>query len=88
MEKRNQEALESGELSNQRIGEFPLMQFSEIYTQKEKRQVAFERLTRKQVTKIFNDNFDKGLEAAPIEGRKLPSAEQLVIDKKKLRAVF
>ncbi len=88
MEQRNKEAIESGELSNQRIGEFPLMQFSEIYTQKEKGEVAFERLTRKQVTKTFNENFDKGVEAARIEGRKLPSEEQLVIDKKKLRADF
>ena len=88
MEKRNKEAVESGDLSNQRIGEFPLMQFSEIYTQKEKGQVTFERLTRKQVTKAFDENFDKGIEAARIEGRKLPSTEQLVIDKKKLRDDF
>lgn len=88
MEQRNKEAVERGELSNQRIGTFPLMQFSRMYTQKEKGQVAFERLTRKQVTKAFNENIDKGIEAARIEGRKLPSAEQLAIDKKELLAEF
>jgi hypothetical protein len=88
MEKRNKEAVESGEVSNRRIGEFPLMQFSEIYTQKEKGQVAFERLTRMQVTKAFDENFDKGVEAGRLQGRKQPSNEQLAIDKKKLRADF
>ncbi len=45
MEKRNKDAIGSGELSNQRIGEFPLMQFSELYTQKKEGEVAFEQLT-------------------------------------------
>jgi hypothetical protein len=92
MEKRNKEAVESGELSNQRIGEFPLMQFSEIYTQKEKGQVAVERLTRKQVTKAFNENFDNGTEAnretARIEGRKFPSEKELSKEKAKSLANF
>lgn len=92
MEKRNKEAVESGDLSNQRIGEFPLKQFSEIYTQKEKGQEAFEQLTRKQVTKAFNENFDKGAEAnrktALIEGRKIPSEKELSNEKAKSLADF
>lgn len=92
MEQRNKEAVESGELSNQRIGEFPLMQFSEIYTQKEKGQVAFERLTRKHVTKAFNKNFDNGTKAnretARIEGRKFPSEKELLKEKAKSLADF
>lgn len=92
MEQRNKEAVESGELSNQRIGEFPLMQFSEIYTQKEKGQTSFERLTREQVTKAFNENFDKGTEAnretARIEGRKFPSEKEILKEKAKTLADF
>lgn len=61
MEKRNKEAVKSGELSNRRIGEFPLMQFGNIYTRKEEGQRAFERLSREQVTKAFDENFDKGI---------------------------
>lgn len=84
MEKRNKEAVENGELSNQRIGEFPLMQFSEIYTQKEKGQVAFERITRAEATQAFDANFDKGIEA---KGNVSLSTEQL-IEKEKLRVAF
>ncbi len=92
MEQRNKEAVESGELSNQRIGEFPLMQFSEIYTQKEKGQRPFERLTREQVTQAFDENFDRGTtanrEAARLEGRKFPSPKEISKEKEKLRADF
>lgn len=92
MEQRNKEAVESGELSNQRIGEFPLMQFSEIYTQKETGQRSFERLTREQVTKAFDENFDRGTdnnrEAARLEGRKFPSPKEISKEKEKLRADF
>jgi hypothetical protein len=88
MEKRNKEALESGQLSNQRVGEFPLMQFSEIYTQKEEGQGTFERLTRTQVTRDFDGNFDKGIEAARLEGRLSKSPEKVFIDKEKLRTIF
>jgi len=59
MEKRNQEAQQDGNLSNQRIGAFPLLQFSEIYTQKEHNQSTLETITREQATKAFNENFDK-----------------------------
>lgn len=62
------------------------MQFSEIYTQKEKGQVAFERLSREQVTQAFDENFDKRIEAARREENKLPSEKQIAIDKKRLRA--
>lgn len=88
MEKRNKEAVESGEFSNQRIGEFPLMQFSEIYTRKEKRQVAFERLSREQVTQAFDENFDKGVEADRKRKHQLPPEKQIALDKKRLRAEF
>lgn len=81
METRNKEAVEKGELSNLRVGAFPLTQFSKIYTQKEKGQVALERLTREQVTKTFDENFDNGTradqEAARIAGREPPSEKEL-----------
>ncbi len=93
MEIRNKEANETGELSNQRIGEFPLTQFSELYTQKGTRQITFERLTRSQVTQTFDENYDKRVEAdrKRVEadrksGKKLPSDTQLLIHKKILRA--
>lgn len=92
MEKRNKEAMESGEFSNQRIGEFPLMQFSELYTQKGKRQAPFERLSREQVTQAFNENFDNGTnanrETARIEGRKFPSEKELSKEKAESLANF
>ena len=82
MDKRNGRALENGEFSNQRIGEFPLMQFSEIYTQKKTQgQMGFERLTREQVIQAFDDNFEKGIEDARKMGRKIQPN-----DKDKLRA--
>lgn len=84
MEQRNKEAIESGALSNQRIGAFPLQQFSEIYTQKENRQVGFERLTRSQVTHAFNENFDKGIEA----NRETAQANELSLEKEKSLASF
>lgn len=59
MEKRNQEAKRDGNLSNQRIGVFPLMQFGSIYTQKEVNQSTLETITREQATNVFNENFDK-----------------------------
>lgn len=86
MEKRNQEAQESGEFSNQRIGAFPLGQFGEIYSQRKENQAAFESLTRDQVTKAFNDNFDKGIEAARGEGHSMPPQEQIEKDKERLRS--
>ncbi len=92
MEQRNKEAVESGELSNQRIGEFPLMQFSQIYSQKEKGQRPFERLTREQVTQAFDKNFDSGTtakrEAARLEGSKFPSTKEISKEKENLRADF
>ncbi|HEV8052216.1 MAG TPA: hypothetical protein VGP47_06965, partial [Parachlamydiaceae bacterium] len=84
MEKRNKEAVESGELSNQRIGEFPLMQFSEIYGKKERGQHTFEKLERKQVTQAFIENFDKRVASDRLRGRKLPSLKQIEKDRKEL----
>lgn len=86
MEKRNKEAVESGQLSDQRIGEFPLTQFSEIYTKKEKGQQTFEKLERKQVLDAFNTNFDRRVESDRLKGKKLPSAQQIEKDKKELLA--
>lgn len=85
MEQRNKEAVKSGELSNQRIGVRPLMQFSELYTQKAKGQRAFERLTREQVTQAFDENFDKGIERdrefARLKGEPFPSPKKTLKDK-------
>jgi len=78
MEKRNKEALENNDLGNQRVGVFPLEQFSQIYTQKEKVQKTIETLTRVEVTQIFEENFDKGVEAGSLK----------VEDKEKYLAVF
>lgn len=88
MEQRNREAVENGELSNQRIGEFPLMQFGEVYTQRGRRQMTLERLTREQVVQSFDDNFDKGIESAleraRQQGRQL-TLEDILQEKKDSR---
>ncbi len=83
MEKRSREAAESGEFSNQRIGAFPLIQFSELYGEG---QPVLERLTREEAIKSFDENFDKGVAAA--EGGSLPSPEEILQDKEKQRATF
>lgn len=87
MEKRNKEAVESGELSNKRVGEFPLDQFSEIYTQKAQGQPTFEKITRAQATSAFDGNFDKGINARRLEGKKF-SEKQVLEDKEKYRNQF
>lgn len=88
MEKRNKEAEESGNLMNQRMGEFPLVQFSQIYTRKDSSQRTLEVITRKQATKAFNENFDKGIIGARSSGKTLPSEEQILRDKAKFRQFF
>lgn len=88
MEKRNKEAEESGNLMNQRMGEFPLVQFSQIYAQKDKGQRALEVITRSQAIKSFDENFDKGTMSAKQAGRKLPPDEQILADKVKFRQFF
>lgn len=88
MQKRNQEAQESGEYSNQRVGEFPLVQFSEIYTQKKGMQPTFELITREQALTAFNDNFERGVEFSRREGHPMPSEEDLLFDKRKFQAQF
>ncbi len=88
MEKRNKEAEESGNLMNQRMGEFPLVQFSQIYTQKDKGQRALEVITRSQAIKAFDENFDQGIIGARQAGRTLPSDEQILADKVKFRQFF
>lgn len=83
MEKRNQQALESGELSNQRIGTFPLIQFSELYTQKTDDQKGLERLTREQVTKAFDENFDRKVNVDRKKEGKVPSEVEIRKEKNK-----
>ena len=86
MEKRNKEAIESGNLDNQRIGTFPLQQFSEIYTKKIEGQVAFESLNRNQVKKTFEENFNKRVEADRANGLKIPSENEIKKNKRELLA--
>lgn len=62
MEERNKEALEK-EDGNDRIGVFPLEQFSELYTQKEEGQTTLEKLEREDVTKVFEKNYAEGVTA-------------------------
>lgn len=88
MEKRNKEAVERGEFGDQRIGAFPLLQFSEIYTEKTKQQKPFERLTRVKVIKTFDENFDKGVAATILEGGKISSPKEILIKKANLRALL
>lgn len=88
MEKRNKEAIESGEFSNLREGEFPFMQFSELYGPKKEGETSLERLTRSQVTKTFDENFDRGVEAARLAGDPLPPPEKILEDKEALRGEF
>ena len=85
MEKRNRKAVEKGELSDQRYGEFPLMQFSDIYSVKCEGQRTFEQLTREQVITSYDENFDRGIEAARMNGSKLPSEEEIAKHKIWLR---
>jgi len=92
MERRNTEAVASGELHNQRIGDFPLRQFSEVYTKKEKGQRTFERLTRDQVIRAFDENFDKGIAARHerdlSNGRVPKSPEEILREKEERRDTF
>lgn len=83
MEKRNREAEERGNLMNQRMGEFPLVQFSQIYTQKDNNQRTLEVITRTQAIKAFDENYDKGIMGDRIAGRKLPSEEEILANKAK-----
>lgn len=88
MEKRNREAQESGNLSNQRIGVFPFLQFSNIYSRKKTGQRTLEVITRNQAIKAFDENFDKGTIAARLRGDPLPSEEKLLIEKENTRRIF
>lgn len=86
MEKRSREAAESGEFSNERVGEFPLMQFSELYGPAKDGEASIERLTREQVVKSFDENFDKGQKARPDE--KVSPAEVLKIKERNRAALL
>jgi len=82
MEKRNKESAENKEFSNQRIGDFPLIQFSQIYGQRKNGQTTtFERLTRDQVIQTFNINFDRKIAANAQKGSKSLSETKLLADK-------
>lgn len=76
MEKRNQEAEQKGNFSNERVGVFPLHQFSDIYTQKEKQQQTLETITRDQAVKTFDENFEKKVARALKSGRTVSPNEQ------------
>lgn len=88
MEKRNAEAEASGELGNQRVGAFPLEQFSELFTQKVQGQPVLERISKAQAIKAYDENFEKGIKAARHNGRQLPPVEQIAIDKKRFIKIF
>lgn len=81
MEQRNREARESGELGNQRVGAFPLIQFGEIYTKKQNEQRTLETVTRDQVTRAFNENFDQRIAQERQEGHSMPSNKEILIKK-------
>lgn len=68
MDSRNKNAVKSGEFSNQRIGPFPLQQFSKLFGQKEQRQKSLEVITREFAIREFSDNYDKELEQAKKDG--------------------
>jgi hypothetical protein len=80
IEKRNREAIQNGELSNQRIGSFPLRQFSNVFGRNENGKKAFETLSRKEVTKVYLEHFDKGIEAASNDGLK-DSPEEILLNR-------
>ncbi|MDP1608035.1 MAG: hypothetical protein Q8L98_01830 [Chlamydiales bacterium] len=77
MEKRNQEAEQKGHFSNERVGVFPLHQFSDIYTKKEKQQQTLETITRDQAIKTFDENFEKKVARALKSGRTVSPNEQM-----------
>lgn len=85
IEKRNEEAMQSGLLSNQRIGAYPLMQFSDYFTQRKAGQSSFEAITRDQAIKAFDDNFDKAIPFDRSEGR---TDEEILLRKETSRQLF
>ena len=83
MRQRNQEARESGKLENQRIGTFPLEQFSELYTQKPPGASTLEMITREQAMTAFGENFDNMVADCRAKGGPVPPAAQIEIDKRR-----
>lgn len=88
MEKRNKEAVESGDTDNQRIGAFPLEQFSRIYTQKKDYQNTFELVKREQAIKAFSENFDNGIENARRQRCEEEKLERMSLDKEQKLTKF
>lgn len=88
MERRNKEARESGNLMNQRVGEFPLKQFSQVYTRRNEGQRALEVITLAQATHAFNENFDQRIIDHRQRGRELRSDKEIHAEKVKFRRCF
>lgn len=88
MEQRNKEAWASGDFVDLRAGESTLMEFSEIYTQRQKRQMIFERLTRNQVVEAFNENFDKDVEHNRRCNLLKLDPREVSVKRNQLRAIF
>ena len=92
MEQRNKEAQASGNLSNQRIGEFPFLQFSDLYSKKEVGQTTLEVITRQQAITTFDKHFDQGtadkIRDHQAHNLPIPSAEEILMEKESTRQRF
>lgn len=80
LEERNSKALKS-DAQDTRDYLMPFDQFSKLYTKKLEEQTWLEILSLEKVTKIHNDQFDKMIQYAKQQKHKLPSEEQILIDK-------
>lgn len=85
MEERNQQAVKSGELSNQRVGAYPFIQFSDYFTQRKEGQRALETITREQAIKAFDSHFDKEIPFLRNEGH---TDEEILLGKKRNRQIL
>jgi chloramphenicol 3-O-phosphotransferase len=79
---RNKEAIASGDLENQRIGVFPLLQFAELFTQVKNGEPHLETITRDQAIKTFNENFDLWIEQQKVNVNTMPASDETQPDRK------
>lgn len=88
MDDRNAKAFISGDFSNQRVGTFPLEQFSTLYGKKTKRQKTLEVIDRSWAKRVFHTKYDEELEQAKKDGESHLPEDLQREDKKKLTKIF
>ncbi|MCH9612926.1 MAG: hypothetical protein S4CHLAM102_14260 [Chlamydiia bacterium] len=88
---RNQQAVETGELTERRIGTFPFCQFSNLYVgQKEKPMPSpsLEIITRSEASRIYTQHYDQWIEANQTADAPLSATLTSVAAKKEKCATF